>query len=141
MARATRKEVRGALGAALEIAMTTCEVVNNYFQSDLVGKSPLLNTYSNGTNGKPLTFQGLCLTYHFDIVVYVRRSGNVIGVEAQDELDGVSQQLLEFVESDFRNEIWESLDYAGKSEIVAVKVGGASYWQEITPLTAEVFSG
>lgn len=142
MAIATRKEAREALGAALTTAMTTCEQVNDYFKSGLDGESPVLSIHSLGTLGTPFTFQGLRPTHYFDIVVYVRRGGEgVTEAEAEDELDGVAQQLFEYIEGSRRNNTWESLAYAGRSEAIPIEVGGIPYWQEVTSLEMEVFSG
>ena len=138
---ATRKAARETLVAVLTAAMTTCEEVNAYFKSDPAGKSPVLCIHSLSTMSTPMSFQGNRATYAFDIIKYVRRSGEgITEATAEDTLDDVAHQLYEAVEANDCNAIWRSLSYSEPSTALPVDIGGIPYWMEVTGLAMEVMS-
>lgn len=138
---ATRKAARETLAAVLIPYMTTCEEVNDYYKSDPAGKSPVLCIHSLSTMSQALSFQGNWATYGFDIIKYVRRSGEgITEATAEDTLDEVSQQLYEAVEANDCNAIWQSLTYSEPSIAIPVNFGGIPYWMEVTSLAMEMTS-
>ena len=138
---ATRKAARETLVAILKAGMTDCQEVNGYFKSDPAGQSPVLCVHSLGTMSTPMSFQGNRATYGFDIIVYVRRSGEgITEATAEDTLDDVAQQLYEAMEANDCNAIWQSLAYSEPSMAIDVNFGGIPYWMEVTSLTMEVMS-
>jgi len=129
------------LTAVLKAAMTSCEEVNSYFKSNPGGQSPVLCIHSLATMATPLSFRGARATYAFDIIVYVRRSGEgITEATAEDTLDDVAHQLYETVEANARNIIWQSLTYSESSIAIPLDFGGIPYWMEVTSLAMEVMS-
>lgn len=138
---ATRKAARETLVAVLISYMTACEEIHAYFKSDFGGKSPVLCVHSLSTMSTALSFRGNRATYSFDIIVYVRRSGEgITEATAEDTLDDVAHQLYEAVEANDCNAVWQSLSYSEPSTALPVDIGGIPYWMEVTGLAMEVMS-
>lgn len=137
-----RQDVRDALRNAISDFGTSAQEVYRNMQGDFQGQSPIIAVESAASERKRLTQQGLRSTLFFTVHLLVIDANTELAwteAQADDALDLLEYEFAQFMEARPRNDVWEAVDYDGRSSIAIVNVGGSIYLDEMIPVKVEVF--
>jgi len=146
---------RSALRAALATLLSTelvgsgkpVEAVYSYQVSDMQGKSPVVFVTSAGSwRRNPERSTRPTSIAYLDVNVFVLYSDPAAGwteQNSEERLDLIEKKIGEVVvnhSGDTTKEAWMSLDFAGRSEVTSVIIGGKDYDWEVIPLSATLWA-
>lgn len=136
-----RKAVRKAIAAGLAANMPTAQVVYDYQKSDFDQQSPVVRVFSAGSNRPSMTARGNRSRFTFSIELWVlyANSGSWNEADAEDALDDLEQELVQWVSDNQVGDLWTALKFERPSLLGNVIVGGAPYLVEDITLVAEVY--
>lgn len=140
----SRKQGREALATLLKNSVPAAQAVYAYKIGDIQGQSPVLSVMGAGTMRTPVTFAGNRPTYYYEIHVFVLDAISAQNWSEQDvenTLDQVELEVGRAIETNrVAPNVWQALDYAERSLIRDVEIGGVPYVEEIIPVKMECFA-
>lgn len=146
---AVRDEFASLLLAGLTGNGKPVQAVYQYQVGDFAGQSPVVALGSGGTLRAPLTMRGGHAKFYLEVFIFVLYAAldyegklqlDINGLpiwneaDSQDALDEIERLIAELVDTHQRGRNWIAVDYAAKSEVDAVAVGGLDYRREVIPL-------
>jgi hypothetical protein len=144
-----RETVRAALATLLSTKLVgtgkPVQAVYAYQVSDFQGKSPVVLVTSAGSfRRNPERSDRTGSIAYFDVNVFVLYSDPDAGwteEHSEERLDLIEKNIAEVVadESLRDNQPWLFLDFAGRSEVTSVVIGGKDYSWEIIPRSAQLW--
>lgn len=138
----SRAQARTTLAQELESAMSTAQVVYDHMRSDFAGQSPVVRVMSGGSERRRFTTQGgrgdLLLMVQI-WVLSVSPADNWTEADAENALDQLEWELAQYIDSNRRSEVWQALDFDGRSRVEVVRLEGKPYLIEDIPLVMKVF--
>lgn len=145
-----RKTLREALATLLTTALVgtglPVNAVYAYQVADTKGKSPVVFVTSAGSwrrnpekSSRPTSIAYLDVNI---LVLYSDGTVNWTEQHSEERLDLIEKKIGEIVvnNSDNPAQPWMSLDFAGRSEVTSVVIGGKDYSWEIIPLQAQLWA-
>lgn len=139
-----RKAIREELASILGGQVSAAQVVYNHQPGDFGGQSPAICIGSAGSERPRMTMRGNQATFYLDLDVFVltaeAASSSYTQADSEDALDDVEAQIAQVVATFQETNIWNTLDYSGRSETDFVIVDGKEYKRERIPLQVGVFS-
>jgi hypothetical protein len=145
-----RKVLRDALATLLTTALVgtglPVNAVYSYQVADTKGKSPVVFVTSAGAwrrnpekSTRPASFAYLDVNI---LVLYSDGTVNWTEQHSEERLDLIEKKIGEVVANNSDNpaQPWMSLDFAGRSEVTSVVIGGKDYSWEIIPLQAQLWA-
>jgi hypothetical protein len=137
-----RKDIREAFTTLLRQYATSASEVLDY-QPGKLDTSPVACVSSGGSNRPPLTFSGNQTTVYLDIDVFVLAAHpddvTYTQAEAEDMLDHVEHEIADMVSQHQETLIWNTLDYADRSQTDFVVLDGKEYKRERISIAVGTF--
>jgi len=144
---ALRTALATLLSAELVGASKPVEAVYSYQVSDMQGKSPVVFVTSAGSYRRnPERSARPTSIAYLDVNVFVLYSDPGAGwteQNSEERLDLIEKKIGEIVANhsgDTTKEAWMNLDFAGRSEVTSVIIGGKDYDWEVIPLMAQLWA-
>ncbi len=136
-----RKDIRKAVAAGLSASMPTAQAVYGYQKSDFGQQSPVVRVYSSGSERPSITARGARSKFFFVVEIWVLYAAGATWTEenAEDAIDTLEKELIEWIGANQVNSLWTHLEYARPSLMGTVTVGGIPYLVEEFSLAAQVY--
>jgi hypothetical protein len=145
-----RKALREALAALLAAALVgtglPVNAVYSYQVADTKGKSPVVFVTSAGAwrRNPEHSARSTSIAYLDVNILVLYSDGTVNWTEqhSEERLDLIEKKIGEIVanSSEDPTQPWMYLDFAGRSEVTSVVIGGKDYSWEIIPLNATLWA-
>jgi hypothetical protein len=141
-----RESLSTLLAAELVGAGKPVDAVYSYQVSDIKGKSPVVFVTSAGAwRRNPERSERPTSIAYLDVnilVLYSDGTPNWTEQHSEERLDLIEKEIGEVVvdNSDNPAQPWMFLDFAGRSEVTSVVIGGRDYSWEIIPLLAHLWA-
>lgn len=136
---ANRQTIRETIASGLSAAVTSAQAVYTHASGDIAGQSPVLRVLSAGSLRQPLSQRGNRALFYLTIQVWVLYADPDAGYteqNAEDALDQIENQIAAWLASS--NSIAQVINFAGRSAVTAVDLGGEAYMVEEIPLEVSV---
>ena len=148
MSRTSRETVRDALTTLLNTALVSgspqlAQAVYGYQKADFGSISPVVLVYGDGAERPVATFAGGKTSFYLVVGVFVAitATGSYTEADAEDILDDIEVKIAETLENNRSNtDDWVYIDYADRSYIQDVAIGGVPYTNENILVRVDVFS-
>lgn len=136
-----REVVRDTIVAGLQPALTVAQTVVGHQKANLAGQWPATMVFTAGSLRPQVTEQGIRSEFYYVVQLWVLyfKEGLWTEAQAEDTLDALEQQLVEWMINNQVGELWTSLAFNGRSRISIVPLAGESYLMEEIPVMAEVY--
>lgn len=148
MSRTNRETIRDALTTLLNTALVSgtpqlAQAVYGYQKIDFGSISPVVLVYGDGSERPIATFAGGKSSFYLVIGVFVAitASGGYTEADAEDRLDAIEAKIADTLETYRSNQAnWDYIDYADRSYVQDVAIGGVPYTNENILIRVDVFS-
>lgn len=138
----SRRTVREALGTQLTTALTSALAVYDFLYSKFDVESPIVRIVTAGSNRPPIHSQGIRSTFYYAVqfwVAYYEDGTPSVQADAEDILDALEHEFVQWLESNQVSELWTMVTVDGRSRVETVQTRG-SYWiLESIPIAVEVY--
>lgn len=139
----SRRAVRDAIAAGLQASMPTAQAVYGHQQTNFAGQSPVVRVYTYGGQRPQLPATGMRSKFFYTVelwVLFTTVAGQNNEADAEDTLDQLELELVEWLGANQIGELWQALMFEGQSMVDNVKVSAGDVWlvEEIR-LVAEVY--
>lgn len=145
-----RKTLRESLATLLAAELVgtgkPVSAVYSYQVADFKGKSPVVFVTSAGSHRRnPEKSQRDTSLAYLDVnilVLYSDGTANWTEQHSEERLDLIEKKVGEIVVNNSDNPTlpWMELDFAGRSEVTSVVIGGKDYSWEIVPLQTKLWA-
>lgn len=137
----SRRVVREAIAAGLAANVPSAQAVYGYAKADFAGQSPIVRVMSTSVQRPQLAQQGIRSMMMFTVDVWVLLSNEAGWSEqdAENTLDAVEHEIVNWVTANQNNGTWTSLLYDRQTDIQPVVVAGEPWLVEEITLRAEVY--
>lgn len=138
----SRRTVREALGTQLTTALTSALAVYDFLYSKFDVESPIVRIITDGSNRPPIYGEGIRSTFYYALqfwVAYYEEGDATVQQEAEDILDALEHEFVQWLEEHQISELWTMVRVDGRSRVQTVQTRG-SYWiVETIPIVVEVY--
>jgi len=145
-----RKVLREALATLLATELVGAgkpvNAVYSYQVSDFKGKTPVVFVTSGGSFRRnpehSIRAESIAYLDVNSLVLYSDGTTNWTEQHSEERLDLIEKKIAEVVTNNSENpaQPWMFLDFAGRSEVTSVVIGGKDYSWEIIPLQAQLWA-
>jgi len=141
-----RESVRDALAGLLTTALVgtakPAQAVYGYQIGDFAGMTPVVTVSGEGIERRQnavSTREVVTIWLNVHVFVLYSDQGSWGEDDAEDRIDLIEQTIAETICNNRTGTYWANLQYAGRTQMGSLEIGGAEYRWEVIPVTATYF--